>query len=172
MSTHDASDPTRRLAVSATIHCFTGCAIGEVLGMVIGTARGWANLPTIAISIVLAFIFGYALTMRPLLSAGLPFGNAARLALAADTLSIAMMELVDNAIMLVIPGAMSAHLNEPLFWGSLAIALFVAAVAAYPVNLWLIRRGSGHALVHAQHRDRHANSETVRHQHHTTDHPH
>ena len=141
-----------RLALSATLHCLTGCAIGEVAGMVIGTALHWSNAATIAISIVLAFIFGYALTMRPLLAAGVTLGAATRLALAADTISITIMEIVDNAIMLLIPGAMDAHVTAPLFWGSLAVALAVAGVAAFPVNRWLIVRGRGHAVVQEHHR--------------------
>ncbi|HEY8250432.1 MAG TPA: DUF4396 domain-containing protein [Burkholderiales bacterium] len=139
-----------RTAWSATLHCLTGCAIGEVLGMVIGTALGWSNGPTIALAIVLAFFFGYALTLRPLLSA-VSFAAAMRLALAADTASITVMEIVDNAIMLVIPGAMGAGLASLLFWASLAISLAIAAVAAFPVNRWLIARGRGHAVVHAHH---------------------
>lgn len=139
------------LAWSATLHCLTGCAIGEVLGMVIGTALGWGNLETIALAVVLAFFFGYALTMRPMLGTGMGLRQAAKLALAADTASITIMEIVDNAIMLVIPGAMDAPLDSLLFWGSLAFALAVAAVAAFPVNRWLIARGRGHAVVHAHH---------------------
>ena len=140
-----------RVAVSATIHCLTGCAIGEVLGMVIGTALGWSNLQTIALAVVLAFGFGYGLTMLPLLRAGIAFGAATRLALAADTASIAIMEIVDNAIMLLIPGAMHAGLRSPLFWGSLTVALLIAGVVAFPVNRWLITRGRGHAVVHRHH---------------------
>jgi hypothetical protein len=139
------------LAWSATLHCLTGCAIGEALGMVIGTALGWGNLETIVLAVALAFLFGYALTMRPLLASGMVFRLAARLALAADTASITVMEIVDNLIMLVIPGAMDAGLDSVLFWGSLALALAVAAVAAFPVNRWLIARGGGHAVVHAHH---------------------
>jgi hypothetical protein len=119
-----------RLAFSATVHCLTGCAIGEVLGMVIGTALGWGNLATIALAVVLAFLFGYALTMIPLLRSGMAFGAAASLAFAADTVSITIMEIVDNAIMLVIPGAMDAGLDSLLFWGSLAVALVIAGAAA------------------------------------------
>lgn len=141
----------QQLALSATIHCLTGCAIGEILGMVIGTSLGWSNGATIALSIGLAFVSGYALTMRPLLRAGLAIGAAAKLALAADTLSIGIMEIVDNAIMLVIPNAMSAGVGSGLFWGSLAVALLIAGAAAFPVNVWLIARGRGHALVHAHH---------------------
>src|ERR687898_1966345 len=140
-----------RTAFSATVHCLTGCAIGEVLGMVIGTALRWSNPATVAISVVLAFFFGYALTMRPLLGSGLAFAAAARLALAADTISITVMEIVDNAIMLVIPGAMEAGPRSALFWGSLVVALGIAFVAAFPVNYWLIRRGRGHAVVHQHH---------------------
>lgn len=139
------------VAWSATLHCLTGCAIGEVLGMVIGTALGWGNFETIALAVVLAFFFGYALTMRPLLVSGMPLRQAAKLALAADTASITIMEIVDNAIMLAIPGAMAAPLDSLLFWGSLAFALAVAAVAAFPVNRWLIGRGKGHAVVHGHH---------------------
>jgi len=140
-----------RLAISATTHCLSGCAIGEVLGMVVGTARGWGSGATIAISIVLAFVFGYALTMLPLLRAGLTLGAAISLALAADTVSIAIMEVVDNLVMLVIPGAMEAGLRSPLFWGSLAVSLLIAGVAAFPVNRWLIARGRGHAVVQRHH---------------------
>jgi hypothetical protein len=140
-----------RLAVSATVHCLTGCAIGEVLGMVIGTGLGWSNAQTIAIAVVLAFLFGYGLTMLPLLSAGLTFGTAVKLALAADTASILIMEIVDNGIMFIIPGAMNAGLRAPLFWGSLAVALVIAGAAAFPVNRWLIARGRGHAVVHDHH---------------------
>jgi hypothetical protein len=139
-----------RTAWSATLHCLTGCAIGEVLGMVIGTALGWGNGATIGLAVVLAFAFGYALTLLPLLKA-MSFGAAAKLALAADTASITVMEIVDNAIMLVFPGAMDAGLDSALFWGSLAVAMAIAAVAAFPVNRWLISRGRGHAVVHAHH---------------------
>jgi hypothetical protein len=137
-----------RVAFLATVHCLTGCAIGEVLGMIIGTALGWGDLATILLAIVLAFFFGYALTMLPLLRAGLAFGAAVPLALASDTISIAVMELVDNAIMLLIPGAMDAGLGNLLFWGSLAVALLIAGAVAFPVNRWLIDRGKGHAVVH------------------------
>ena len=145
-----AEPSLNRTAWSATLHCLTGCAIGEVLGMVIGTALGWSNGATIALAVVLAFFVGYLLTLRPLL-ARVSFASAAKLALAADTASITVMEIVDNAIMLVIPGAMDAGLTSILFWGSLAFALAVAAVAAFPVNRWLISRGMGHAVVHAHH---------------------
>ena len=140
-----------RLAFSATVHCLTGCAIGEVLGMMIGTALGWGDAATIALAVALAFVFGYALTMIPLLRASVAFGSVLRLALAADTVSITIMEVVDNAIMLVVPGAMEAGLAEPLFWGSLAVALLIAGAAAFPVNRWLISRGRGHAVVHQFH---------------------
>lgn len=140
-----------RLAVSATVHCLTGCAIGEVLGMVIGTALGWSNWPTVALAVVLAFVFGYALTLWPLRRAGMAWGTALGLAFASDTVSITIMELVDNAVMLAIPGAMDAGLTDLLFWGSLAVSLIVAGVAAFPVNRWLIAQGKGHAVVHAHH---------------------
>jgi len=150
---HDKSPGSslNRVAFSATVHCLTGCAIGEVLGMVIGTALDWGNGATIALSVVLAFFFGYALTMRPLLRSGLATGVALRLALASDTVSITIMEIVDNAIMLIIPGAMSAGLGSALFWGSLAFALVVAGAAAFPANRWLIGRGLGHAVIHRYH---------------------
>ena len=140
-----------RLAFSATAHCLTGCAIGEVLGMVIGTALGWSNFRTIVLAIVLAFFFGYLLTMLPLLGAGLALGAAIPLALASDTISIAVMEVVDNAIMLLIPGALGAGLTDALFWGSLAASLVIAGAVAFPVNRWLIARGKGHAVVHGHH---------------------
>ena len=129
----------------------TGCAIGEVLGMIIGTALGWSDVQTIFLAVVLAFVFGYSLTMRPLLAAGVAFAQAVQLALAADTISIAIMEVVDNGIMLVWPGAMDAGLGSSLFWIALGASLIIAAVAAYPANRWLISRGRGHALVHAHH---------------------
>lgn len=139
------------LAVSATIHCLTGCAIGEVLGMVMGVAFGWSNAETVALSVVLAFFFGYSMTLWPLFAGGMTFWMAAGLALASDTLSITVMEIVDNAVVLMIPGAMDAGLSSLLFWGSLALSLAVAFLAALPVNRWLISRGRGHALVHAHH---------------------
>jgi uncharacterized protein DUF4396 len=140
-----------RVALSATAHCLTGCAIGEVLGVMIGTALGWGNFETIVLAIALAFLFGYSLTMLPLLRAGLAFAAAVPLALASDTLSIAVMELVDNAFLLVVPGAMEAGLDTALFWASLALALLIAGICAYPVNRYLIARGKGHAVVHAYH---------------------
>ena len=146
-----AGKSLNRVAASATTHCLTGCAIGEVLGLAIATAFDWSNVPSIALAIVLAFLFGYSFTMVPLLRTGIALGAAVALALAADTFSIAVMEAVDNAIVLIIPGAMEAGLSDLLFWGSLAFALAVAWVAAFPVNRWLIARGRGHAVVHAHH---------------------
>jgi hypothetical protein len=140
-----------RLALAATVHCLTGCGIGEVLGMVISAWLGWQNLASIVVSTLLALAFGYGLTMRPLLAAGLSFGAASGLALAADTASIVVMEIVDNALLLVIPGAMDAQLTDVLFWASLAASLAAGFVAAFPVNYWLIKRGRGHAVVHAHH---------------------
>jgi Domain of unknown function (DUF4396) len=137
-----------QVALSATLHCLTGCAIGEVAGVAIGTALGWSDLATIALAIVLAFFFGYSLTSLPLLRAGLALATVIPIALASDTLSIAVMELVDNLILLVIPGAMDAGLDDVLFWGSLAFALAIAALFAFPVNRWLLKRGKGHAAVH------------------------
>ncbi len=143
-----------RAAVSATVHCLTGCAIGEVLGMVIGTALSWPNLATVVLSIVLAFVFGYSLTIGPVLRAGVAFGAAVSVALAADTVSIAVMEIVDNAAMLLIPGAMEAGLSSWLFWASLAGSLALAFVVTVPVNRWLIGRGRGHAVAHQFHHGR------------------
>ena len=148
---HDNGQSLNRLALSATVHCLTGCAIGEVLGLVIGTAFGWSNGATIVASIVLAFFFGYALTSLPLLRAGLSPRRAAPLAFASDTLSITTMEIVDTLIIVLIPGAMAAGLGDPLFWGSLAVALVIAGVFAFPVNRWLLARGKGHAVVHQYH---------------------
>jgi hypothetical protein len=145
------STSLNRTAFSATLHCLTGCAIGEVLGIVIGSALGWGNLATIVLAIVLAFFFGYGLTMLPLLRSGMALGAVLPLALASDTLSITVMEIVDNLIIVVIPGAMDAGLGSLLFWGSLAFALAVAFVAAFPVNRYLISRGKGHAVVHQHH---------------------
>lgn len=140
-----------RTALSATLHCLTGCAIGEVLGMVIGSALGWSNLATIVLAVVLAFFFGYSLTMLPLLRSGMALAAVLPLALVADTLSITVMEIVDNLVMLIIPGAMEAGVGSLLFWGSLAFALAVAFVAAFPVNRYLISRGKGHAVIHQHH---------------------
>jgi hypothetical protein len=156
---HRTSTSLNRLAFSATAHCLTGCAIGEVLGMVIGTALGWGDFATIALAVVLAFFFGYSLTMVPLLRSGLALATVLPLAFAADTISITIMEIVDNFVMLVIPGAMEAGLTSLLFWGSLAFALAVAGVAAYPANRWLIARGKGHAVVHEYHGGHHGDHE-------------
>jgi len=140
-----------RTAASATVHCLTGCAIGEVAGMVLGTSLGWSNTATIVVSVVLAFVAGFALTALPFLRRGYAVADAARIAFAADAASITVMEIVDNLVMLWIPGAMAASLSSPIFWGSLALSLAVAGVAAFPVNRWLIARGRGHAVVHARH---------------------
>jgi hypothetical protein len=140
-----------RLAFSATVHCLTGCAIGEVLGMVIGTALGLSNLATIVLAVALAFLFGYGLTSLPLLRAGMAFGAVVPLALASDTASITVMEVVDNAIVLLIPGAMDLGLADAGFWASLAVALLIAGAVAFPVNRYLIARGRGHAVVHEHH---------------------
>ncbi|MCT2584374.1 DUF4396 domain-containing protein [Actinophytocola sp. S1-96] len=148
MSTEHAS---WGMAASATLHCLTGCAIGEVLGMVIGTALGWGTIATVVLAVALAFLFGYALTMRGVLRAGVGFRRAVKVALAADTVSIAVMEIVDNAIIVGIPGAMDAGLASWLFWAALAFALAVAFVVTLPVNKWMIGRGTGHAVVHEYH---------------------
>jgi Domain of unknown function (DUF4396) len=140
-----------RLALSATAHCLTGCGIGEVLGMVLGTALGLGDAATIALAVALAFLFGYLLTSLPLLRSGMALATVVPLALAADTVSIAVMEVVDNAAMVLIPGAMDAGLDAARFWLSLAGALLIAGLAAYPVNRWLLARGRGHAVVHAHH---------------------
>ncbi len=140
-----------RLAFSATVHCLTGCAIGEVLGMIIGTALGWSDMATIALAVALAFFFGYTLTSWPLLRSGMPVREVAPIAFASDTISITIMEIVDNAIMLLIPGAMAATLDEIGFWAALAAALLIAGAAAYPANRWLLARGKGHAVVHQHH---------------------
>ncbi|KHD77700.1 DUF4396 domain-containing protein [Actinoplanes utahensis] len=154
--THHAVHPppgekSWRTAMRATLHCLTGCAIGEVLGMVIGSALGWSAAATVTLAIALAFVFGYALTMRPLLRSGIDVRTALTLALAADTVSIAVMEIIDNAVMVSVPGAMEAGLGSGLFWASLAFALMVAFVLTVPVNRWLIARGKGHAAVHRYH---------------------
>jgi hypothetical protein len=139
------------MAAQATLHCLTGCAIGEVLGMVIGTALGLHNATTIVLSIILAFVFGYALTMRSVLRAGVGFRTAVGVALAADTVSIAIMEVLDNTVMLVVPGALDAGLDTVLFWASLAFSLVVAFILTTPVNKWMISRGKGHAVTHQYH---------------------
>ncbi|MGW5660867.1 DUF4396 domain-containing protein [Streptomyces sp. NPDC003758] len=148
---HHAPGTSWRTAAQATLHCLTGCAIGEVLGMVIGTAAGLHNAATVVISIALAFVFGYALTMRGVLRAGLPLRQALKVALAADTVSIAVMELIDNTVMVGVPGAMDAGLGQILFWASLGLSLALAFVLTTPVNRWMIGRGKGHAVVHAYH---------------------
>jgi Domain of unknown function (DUF4396) len=136
------------LSFSATVHCLTGCAIGEIAGLAIGTALGFSNLGTIVLAVVLAFFFGYGLTSLPLLRSGMPLAEVVPIAFASDTLSITTMEIVDNLVVLAVPGAMEAGLDSLLFWGSLAFALVVAGLIAWPVNRWLIARGKGHAVVH------------------------
>ncbi|MFI1583452.1 DUF4396 domain-containing protein [Embleya sp. NPDC020630] len=149
---HAGHDPASwKMAAAATLHCLTGCAIGEVLGMIIGTALGWSNLATIITAVVLAFVFGYGLTMRGVLRAGVDLRQAVKVALAADTVSIIVMEVMDNSVMMLVPGAMHAGLGDLLFWASLALSFAVAFVITVPVNRWLIARGKGHAVVHAYH---------------------
>ena len=148
---HDTTTSLTRLAISATLHCLTGCAIGEVLGMVLATWWGWGDAASIALAVVLAFFFGYSLTMIPVLRSGVVFRAAVGIALAADSLSILVMEIVDNAVLLIVPGAMEAGLASFLFWGALAFSLVVAFVVTVPVNRWLIGRGKGHAVVHKYH---------------------
>ena len=140
-----------RTAVQATLHCLTGCAIGEILGMVIATAFGLGNVASIVLAIVLAFFFGYGLTLRPVLRAGIEMRRALRLAFASDTLSIATMEVVDNAFIVAVPGALAAGLTDGLFWWSLLLSLAIAFVLTVPVNRWLILRGRGHAVLHELH---------------------
>ena len=150
---HNASQPVSlwQSAVQATLHCLTGCAIGEVLGMVLATAFGWGNATSIAVSVVLAFFFGYALTIRPVLRAGLGLRRAAGVAFASDTVSITTMEIIDNAFILIVPGAIAAGLSDALFWWSLALSLVIAFALTVPVNRWLIARGRGHAVMHELH---------------------
>ncbi|TXS42708.1 DUF4396 domain-containing protein [Streptomyces sp. OR43] len=148
---HGAGGASWAMAARATLHCLTGCAIGEILGMVIGTALGWGNVPTMVLAIALAFFFGYTLTLRSVLRSGVDFRTAFRIALAADTLSIAVMELIDNGVIALWPGAMDATLSDVLFWGTLAISLAIAFVVTTPVNKWMIGRGKGHAVVHRYH---------------------
>jgi len=136
------------VALSATLHCLTGCALGEIAGLAIGTALGFSNLGTIVLAVALAFLFGYTLTSLPLLRAGLALSMVIPIAFASDTLSIAVMEVVDNAIMVIVPGAMEAGLGDILFWGALSFALVIAGAFALPVNRWLIARGKGHTAVH------------------------
>jgi hypothetical protein len=147
----EPAESLNRIAFAATWHCLTGCAIGEVLGLVIATAFDWGNVASIAIAVVLAFFFGYLLTLLPLLKGGVTLRQASRVALAADTISIAVMELIDNAFILLVPGAMEAGLGDSLFWWSLAVGLFIAFWAAFPINRVLISRGRGHAVVHEYH---------------------
>ena len=147
---HEQTSLTRS-AVQATLHCLTGCAIGEVLGMVVASSLGWGNLASIAISIVLAFFFGYSLTLGPILRAGVPLRRAAGLTFASDTLSITTMEIVDNAFILIVPGALAAGLTDGLFWWSLGLSLLIAFALTVPVNRLLIARGRGHAVVHELH---------------------
>lgn len=151
-ATHIHRGSLNWLAFNATLHCLTGCSIGEILGMVLGIELGLGKAPTIVLAVILAFAIGYLLTMLPLREAGFPWRRAARLALASDTASIAVMEIVDNAIMLAIPGAMDASVKAPLFWGSLIFSLTIAGIVAYPVNRYLLARGRGHALVHEHHK--------------------
>ena len=145
------SPSLNRLAVSATLHCLTGCAFGEVFGLVIAMALGWGNVGSIALAVLLAFVFGYGFTLVPLVKGGMSWAEAASIALASDTVSITVMEIMDNATMLVIPGAMAAGITDGLFWGSLLLSFVVAFVVTVPINRWLIARGRGHALVHAHH---------------------
>jgi hypothetical protein len=144
------SSPTRS-AVQATLHCLTGCAIGEILGMVLATALGFGAVLSVAVAVLLAFVFGYALTLRPVIEAGVPPRRAMRLAVASDTVSIATMEVVDNAFILLVPGAIAAGLADGLFWWSLLLSLAIAFVLTVPVNRWLIVRGRGHAVMHELH---------------------
>ncbi|MFD8089762.1 DUF4396 domain-containing protein [Streptomyces malaysiensis] len=148
---HHGSSTSWPMAAQATLHCLTGCAIGEIAGMAIGTALAWHNVPTMILAIVLAFVFGYSLTMRGVLRAGLDMRGALRVALAADTVSIAIMELADNATIIAFPGAMDATLSDALFWLSLALSFVVAFLITTPVNRWMIGRGKGHAVVHQYH---------------------
>jgi hypothetical protein len=154
---HDHREPRAQgeslnhIALVATIHCLLGCAIGEVAGLVVGSYLGWGNGATIALAVTLAFISGFALTAIPFLRRGFTVASALRIAFAADAASISIMEIVDNALMLAIPGAMDAPVSSALFWGSMLVSLAIAGVAAYPVNRWFIARGRGHALAHVQH---------------------
>jgi hypothetical protein len=145
------SDSLTRSAASATLHCLTGCAIGEVLGMILATWWGWGNFASIVLAIVLAFFFGYSLTIGPVVRAGVPFRRALPVAFASDTASISVMEIVDNAFILIVPGAIDAELGDALFWWSLGVSLIIAFAFALPLNRWLIARGKGHAVVHAYH---------------------
>jgi hypothetical protein len=146
-----AVSSVNRLAVTATLHCLTGCAIGEVLGLVIAMSLGWGNAGSITLAVLLAFVFGYASTLVPLIRGGMTFAGAASIAVTADTVSIIVMEIMDNVMMLAIPGAMDAGVTDGLFWTSLALSFGAAFVVTVPVNRWLIARGRGHAVVHAHH---------------------
>ena len=148
---HARGSPLNRLALSATVHCLTGCAIGEVLGMILATWWGWGDVASILLAVVLAFFFGYGLTSLPLLRAGMSVRQAAPLAFASDTASIGTMEVVDNLFIVVVPGALAAGLADGLFWWSLAVSLLIAGIVAFPLNRWLISRGKGHAVVHGHH---------------------
>ncbi|MGX8904786.1 DUF4396 domain-containing protein [Streptomyces netropsis] len=148
---HERDGVTWAAAAKATLHCLTGCAIGEILGMVIGTALMWGNVPTMVLAIALAFLFGYSFTLFAVRKAGLDFRAAVKVALTADTVSIAVMELVDNGIIALVPGALDAHLSDALFWTALLGGFAVAFVITTPVNKWMIGRGKGHAVVHAYH---------------------
>jgi hypothetical protein len=148
---HEASPDVTRLALDATRHCLTGCAIGEVVGLLIAGALGFTTEASIIAGIALAFVFGYSFTFVPLLRGGMALGRAVGITLAADTISIVVMEAVDNLVILLVPGAMAAGLDDPLFWASLAVGLLIAFAAAFPVNRWLIARGRGHALAHGGH---------------------
>jgi Domain of unknown function (DUF4396) len=148
---HQGPESLNQTALIATLHCLLGCAIGEVTGLLVGTALGWGNGATIVLAVTLAFTSGFALTALPFLRRGYSVRSALRIAFAADAVSITIMEIVDNALMLVIPGAMAAPISSPLFWASMAVSLVVAGVAAFPANRWLITRGKGHAVAHAQH---------------------
>lgn len=148
-------DQATRTAITATLHCLTGCAIGEILGLALATGWGWSNGPSVALAVGLAFVFGYSFTLVPVLRTGVGVRRAVAIALAADTVSIVTMEVVDNAVVLAVPGAMDAALTDVLFWGSLAFSLVVAFVVTVPVNRWLIRRGKGHAVVHDLHHGGH-----------------
>ena len=150
-----AKTSLKKVAFSATLHCLTGCALGEITGMIIGTAFNLHNLAAIVLSILLAFGFGYSFSMFPLLKSGLSLKKSLSLALASDTISISVMEIMDNLIIVFIPGALNAQLNDPLFWGSLAVSLFVAFWSAYPVNMYLISKGRGHAVAHKHHAGTH-----------------
>ena len=150
-TTHMSTSSLWSQAVSATLHCLTGCAIGEVLGLVLATWWGWPTVPGIALAVVLAFVFGYGLTASSVVRAGLGRRQALSVALAADTLSILVMEIVDNTVVLLVPGALAAGLGDLLFWGSLVASLVIAFVVTVPVNRWMIARGRGHAVVHEYH---------------------